>query len=922
MAEGISLNIDFETKEALAALKKIESETKKSTSQISSAFNAVKGVAATALAVFGARELTQFFTNGIKAATEQEKALRGLNSQLALTGEGGREAAQGFLEYAEALEETTLIQAETILESAKLAKAFGLSNAEAKTLTTAAIDLAAATGKSLPEATRALALSYSGNTREIERLVPGIKGLTKEQLANGAAIKLVGDRYRGAAEEGVAPFERALFQLEESFDDVSKTIGRFFIDAGSLTKLLSTTAEAVKILAGGVDGLRLSDFVNAVVVFGLSVVRVFVSIGIEIERAIARTFEFVLRTIAEAIRALQKFLDFASLLDISALTKPLGNAADSVEGLADSLTAAEKESDRLVGRFDQVIQSIADAGQATQELKKSFDGAGNSGRNFGEQTADEIAKLREEALKFTRDLELKGFSSLQRLDKETQDNVIKLENYFKEGRISFDEFQRGITGLTAAYAAERTKIVEEEAKKQEEAFRKTTEEIAKFVSPLASGLSQGAAGAAGFVTGTLSAGIDAILPGIGSAVKPLLDLFAQGPEQTKAAVKAFVEAIPDIIDAIAESIPVFVETLVDVLVNKGGAVRIGLAIAKAIYEAPFRIVGEVIGRWFGVEFNKLFTAERLGAILAGAFEKVRDIIAGIFSEGAAAISRAISGIGNGIVNGIDKFISTIRQTLSSIGQTVFQGINQAFVNSTRIFIEGVRSFFADLFTSFRELFASVTAPFRQIFNSVVNFFRQTVENFRNIFTNFIPTIAAAFQGIVEAIKNLPQTIVQALKDSLDEIANTVKAALSFLTEEPGWVKSFRETVSGQKAKNAFTDPDNPIRRGVLAVATLGTSELLRAAGVPGFANGGVVGPDTRLALTRPDEMMLNPRQQSNLFRQLNSGTIGSDDALPLLAKIATLLEGGTTVETSINIGPDKLATAILNLNRRNARLTT
>jgi phage-related protein len=920
VAEGISLNIDFETKEALAALKKIESETKKSTSQISSAFNAVKGVAVAAVAAIGSRELVRFFTEGVQVAREQEQALLRLTAQLKLTGSGGREAAEGIFSFAESLEETTLVEAEAIAGAFSLAKAFGLTNNEAKSLTSAALDLAAATGDSLEGAVAQLTNTYSGNIKQLGRLIPEVRTLSKEQLANGEAVRIVAQRFKGAAEDGVIPFDAALASLSRSLEDVGKSIGQGVLNAGGLTQLLKELSSLFGFLSGPSLTSAVQTTINTTITFGLSVIDTFASVVESVITFLSRAIEGIPRLLAVNLDIVAMGIKAIPLGIFQKLGNEVQGVADTVTNFADGFTRAEQERDKLAKNFQSLTFRIAKAGEVTTDFSKALVEGPQAGRKGITETAEEVKKLRDEALKFVNDLESKGLPALDRLDKELQDNVLKLEGYFKEGRINFDEFQRAITGLSASYAKERTKIVEEEAAKQKEAFKKTTEEIAKFVSPLASGLSQGAAGAAGFVTGTLSAGIDAILPGIGSAVKPLLDLFAQGPEQTKAAVKAFVEAIPEIIDAIAESIPVFVETLIDVLVNKGGAVRIGLAIAKAFYEAPLRIAGEIIGRWFGVELNKIVTGKNIVGAIAAGLGVVAQFISDAFADGARGIARLIAGIGDGIARGLNQFLTVLRQTFSNIGRTLFAGINQAFINSLRTFVGGLTTFFTSFLTSLQNLFAVVAEPFRQIFDVIVTILRGTVDAFRGIFTQFVPGIVAAFGNIIEAVGKLPNNLATAFTGAIDEIGKILKGAFSFLTEEPGWVKSFREAITGQKAKSAFSDPDNPIRRGVVGILTGGASEVLRVAGVPGFANGGVVGPDQRLALTRPDEMMLNPRQQSNLFRQLNSGTIGSDDALPLLAKIAALLEGGTTIETSINIGPDKLATAILNLNRRNARL--
>lgn len=111
----------------------------------------------------------------------------------------------------------------------------------------------------------------------------------------------------------------------------------------------------------------------------------------------------------------------------------------------------------------------------------------------------------------------------------------------------------------------------------------------------------GSSGAANLFSQAGGVFADAILPGIGGAVSGILTQLEAGPDATKAQVEAFVKAIPDIVHAIAEASPEIVNGLVDALINKGGIVKIGIALTEAMLGIPEM---QQIGKDWGLDFGK------------------------------------------------------------------------------------------------------------------------------------------------------------------------------------------------------------------------------------------------------------------------------------------------------------------------------
>lgn len=114
---------------------------------------------------------------------------------------------------------------------------------------------------------------------------------------------------------------------------------------------------------------------------------------------------------------------------------------------------------------------------------------------------------------------------------------------------------------------------------EEEIKIKLKPEVLGSIEGFSTALAKGAEGATDLLVNGAALAIDAFAPGVGQAMKPLLNLFAQGPEVVKKTVKEFitqipviiknlVDSLPALIDAVIESLPLIIDPLVNVLITK------------------------------------------------------------------------------------------------------------------------------------------------------------------------------------------------------------------------------------------------------------------------------------------------------------------------------------------------------------------
>lgn len=223
--------------------------------QISSALAKIGPIAAAAGAAYVSYFVTNGIRKGIEAAQVQEDAVNRLNQSLMSAGSFSREASQDMQEFARSLQLVTTTGDEVILNNLAFARTFAQSNQQAKAMTAAALDLAAATGMSMESAIRNLGKSLSGLSGELGEAIGEIRNLTAEQLKGGAAIELVSNKFAGFAQSQTRTFSGAIAQLTNSWGDFLETVGEFITQSPSLVA-------AIKFINKNINGLSdfLSDF--------------------------------------------------------------------------------------------------------------------------------------------------------------------------------------------------------------------------------------------------------------------------------------------------------------------------------------------------------------------------------------------------------------------------------------------------------------------------------------------------------------------------------------------------------------------------------------------------------------------------------------------------------------------------------------
>ena len=174
---------------------------------------------------FAIAKVMQVVSKVTSGATEnflaQNKALQQYNATVAKFGK----SLSNLNKIQNEVSRNNFFDGDSINNATKMAVAMGLTEKQIEDVLKASTDLAASGVMPLDQAVKELSRSYSGNLEELKRLNPELAKLTKEQLKQGAAVRIIGKQYKGMADAMANTFEGRDTQWNNSFSDLQAAVG-------------------------------------------------------------------------------------------------------------------------------------------------------------------------------------------------------------------------------------------------------------------------------------------------------------------------------------------------------------------------------------------------------------------------------------------------------------------------------------------------------------------------------------------------------------------------------------------------------------------------------------------------------------------------------------------------------------------------
>lgn len=327
--KNVNIKIKADSKDAQSGIDKVSSKLNEftkllrknksanlvtSVSGIAKAFSLVSsGIKKAAAAI---KDLNDTALVQIKAEKQLETAAKNnpyLNAQ----------SVRQLKNFASELQNIGTIGDEQLLPLMAQLAAAGRTQAEIQEIMSAALDISASGAMSMESAVKNLNKTFSGLSGELGESVPQIKNLTKEQLQNGEAVKVIAKQYEGMAAQ-TAKATGSGQQLSNAVGDLKEQLGMGF----------------AAIIA-----------------------------------PVQRLFTNLVNKVTEAIKLVNEFLGFSTEIDIKpsdAAYRDWQNLKKEIGALSEEISATEKHLESIKERTDDLIndeEELAKAQKRINELK-------------------------------------------------------------------------------------------------------------------------------------------------------------------------------------------------------------------------------------------------------------------------------------------------------------------------------------------------------------------------------------------------------------------------------------------------------------------------------------------------------------------------------------------------------------------------
>lgn len=380
--------LDAEAAELRKGLKEVGASTEGTTSAFRKFSGAIKDNAAaiasaTAILYGAARAMVAV----ARAAFDSETAVRKMEASMKTAGDFSREASEDMQAFAKGLQSVGTESDESILKMVALAKGFVGTNEAAKKLVATALDFKEIAAIAFEESVRRIGRATGGSVEDIAKFDSRILELTKTQLANGEATRLLGEKYKGLNKEMSETAEGGLTKLENIFQDLQAAFGQGVISASNFSGAVTDLTATLEGQVGTAERLgTLLTIYFAELVKGFDHSRAAVKVFRELGDA-TRDGAEANREAAKAARD-KAFADehaaFKAKLskeEQAALTEALkAQAAAYVKAIASAAAFGEVTSVQLEAQIIKIIQALEDQrrilGESSVEYQRLADVAG------------------------------------------------------------------------------------------------------------------------------------------------------------------------------------------------------------------------------------------------------------------------------------------------------------------------------------------------------------------------------------------------------------------------------------------------------------------------------------------------------------------------------------------------------------------
>lgn len=217
--------------------------------------NLAKSVAAAAAGFVTFQAAAGFLRKAFDEALKSEQAAKQLATAIRAQGQSVDAMLPRLQKYAEALAKVSTATDEEIQAVQQtLISVGGLAGETLDRATKAALDFAAGTGRSLPEAAEAIAKAAQGSTKAFGQLGVSFDGAATDGEKLARVLGWVNANFKGMAEAQTETTAGKIGQLSKAWDELAESLGKFVTEASPALAILKTLTSTVNALRERVEG--------------------------------------------------------------------------------------------------------------------------------------------------------------------------------------------------------------------------------------------------------------------------------------------------------------------------------------------------------------------------------------------------------------------------------------------------------------------------------------------------------------------------------------------------------------------------------------------------------------------------------------------------------------------------------------------
>lgn len=366
MAEKLEFNLAVQNNQLGKALD----DSAKKASSLEGALETAIGVLGGGLAlkafdslISGFNSLISVGKEAIDAAAGQETATNNLNNALARAGNFSKQASKDILDYASAVQQTTVFEDDAVIANTALLQSLTKLNTEGlKQGVSAAADFATVLGIDLETATRLVAKAAEGNTEAFKRYGVEIKKGSSDTESFANTIQALNSQFGGASSAQLNTYSGSLKALNNAYGDLLEPIGDIIVKNPIVIALFNEIKKSINEANTEVTGL-------------VPTMQELVKDGFIAASVAAGVLLDVFGVIAGAVQVLVGVFQNLSGLIGQTLIAPFELVIDSVIFLGSKIPVLGKAFEDLVNPLDGATKSMSDLAQnGVDKVATAFDG--------------------------------------------------------------------------------------------------------------------------------------------------------------------------------------------------------------------------------------------------------------------------------------------------------------------------------------------------------------------------------------------------------------------------------------------------------------------------------------------------------------------------------------------------------------------